>query len=91
MNWSVTPTLGNGRSFALGGLLLLVAAAWAGSFAGPFIFDDIAAIRENPTIHAWWRIDAVLAPPVGLSVSGRPVANASLAISYALSGEQPWG
>jgi len=91
MNWSVTPTLGNGRSFALGGLLLLVAAAWAGSFAGPFTFDDIAAIRENPTIHAGWRIDAVLAPPVGLSVSGRPVANASLAISCALSGEQPWG
>ena len=91
MNRSATPPLGNGRvlALALGGLL--VVAAWAGSFGGPFVFDDIAAVRENPTLRAGWKLGEVLAPPAGLSVSGRPVANASLALSYALSGEQPWG
>ena len=91
MNRSATPPLGNSRglALALGGLLLVM--AWAGSFGAPFVFDDIAAVRENPTLRAWGKLGEVLAPPAGLSVSGRPVANASLAFSYALSGEQPWG
>ena len=91
MNRSATPPLGNrrGLALALGGLLVVM--AWAGSFGAPFVFDDIAAVRENPTLRAWGKLGEVLAPPAGLSVSGRPVANASLAFSYALSGEQPWG
>ena len=91
MNRSATPSLGNrrGLALALGGLLVVM--AWAGSFGAPFVFDDIAAVRENPTLRAWGKLGEVLAPPAGLSVSGRPVANASLAFSYTLSGEQPWG
>ncbi len=91
MNRSATPPLGNrrGLALALGGLLVVM--AWAGSFGAPFVFDDIAAVRENPTLRAWGKLGEVLAPPAGLSVSGRPVANASLAFSYTLSGEQPWG
>ena len=91
MNRSATPPLGNrrGLALALGGLLVVM--AWAGSFGAPFVFDDIAAVRENPTLRAWGKLGEVLAPQAGLSVSGRPVANASLAFSYALSGEQPWG
>jgi Tfp pilus assembly protein PilF len=91
MNRTVTSPLGHRRGFVLtlGGLL--VVAAWAGSFGGPFVFDDIAAVRENLTLRDWWKFSELLAPPAGLSVSGRPVANASLAVSYALSGEQPWG
>jgi len=91
MNRSATPPFANrrGLALALGGLLVVM--AWAASFDAPFVFDDIAAVRENPTLRAWWKLGEVLAPPAGLSVSGRPVANASLAISYALSGEQPWG
>ncbi len=91
MNRSATPPLGNGPILALALGSLLVVAAWAGSFGGPFVFDDIAAVRENSTLRTWWKLGEVLAPPAGLSVSGRPVANASLALSYALSGEQPWG
>ena len=91
MNRSATPPLANrrGLALALGGLLVVM--AWAGSFGAPFVFDDIAAVWENPTLRVWWKLGEVLAPPAGLSVSGRPVANASLAISYALSGKQPWG
>ena len=91
MNRSATPPFANRRGLALAHGGLLVVMAWAGSFGAPFVFDDIAAVRENPTLRAWWKLGEVLAPPAGLSVSGRPVANASLAISYALSGEQPWG
>lgn len=72
-------------------LVAVVLGAWSGSFSGPFVFDDIAAVRENPSIRAWWKLGDVLTPPAGLSVSGRPVVNASLAVSYALSGERPWG
>ena len=72
-------------------IALLAMAAYARSFQAPFIFDDIAAVRENPSIRAWWDFARVFSPPVGLSVSGRPVVNFSLALSYALSGEQSWG
>ena len=91
MNRSATPPFGNRHRLALvlGGLLVVL--AWAGSFGGPFVFDDIAAVRANPTLRAGWKLREVLTPPAGLSVSGRPVANASLALSYALSGERPWG
>ena len=75
----------------LGLLAVAALAAYAGSFSGPFVFDDIAAVRENPSIRAWWDFGKVFSPPDGLSVSGRPVANFSLAISHALSGERPWG
>jgi hypothetical protein len=63
MNRSATPPLGNGRGLALALGGLLVVAAWAGSFGGPFVFDDIAAVRENPTLRAGWKLGEVLAPP----------------------------
>jgi tetratricopeptide (TPR) repeat protein len=62
-------------------------AAYANSFSGPFIFDDVDAILNNETIRhwstAWW-------PPVGPTVSGRPVLNLSLALNYAISGTAVW-
>ena len=78
------------RAWGLG-LALVVMAAWSGSWTVPFVFDDIAAVRGNQTLRELWNLPAIFSPPSGLSVSGRPVVNASLAVSYALSGEQPWG
>ncbi len=64
-------------------------AAYANSFGGAWIFDDFAAIVNNPTIRDW---RTMFTPPAGgLTVSGRPLLNASFALSYALSGAAPWG
>lgn len=69
-------------------LLFLAAAAllaYHNSFAAPFLFDDDSSIRDNPTIRslgqAWW-------PPRenGVTVSGRPLLNFTLALNYAVGG-----
>ena len=71
--------------------LVVVAAgllAYHNSFTGPFIFDDLPSIPENPTIRHLWPIWQPLSPPQtgGITVEGRPVINLSLAINYALGG-----
>jgi tetratricopeptide (TPR) repeat protein len=67
--------------------VLLAAAAYGNSLAGPFIFDDEPSIIENPTIRRLWPIGPVLNPPPhSLTVVGRPLANFTLAINYALGG-----
>ncbi len=70
---------------------LLVGAgllAYANSFRGPFVFDDVPSIVDNPTIRQLWPPGGALAPPTegGDTVSGRPVLNLSLALNFALSG-----
>ena len=74
---------------------LLVAAAalcYWNSLQVPFLFDDIPSIVDNPTIRHLWPMGEALSPPreFGLTVSGRPVLNLTLAINYALSGEAVW-
>src|SRR5581483_554555 len=66
-------------------------AVYLNSFTVPFLFDDPSSIADNPTIRHLWRFSRVLAPPHGgLTVSGRPVLNLSLAINYAVSGTNVW-
>ena len=77
-----------------GGILVLATfAAYQNSFGGPFVFDDGPAIAENPSIRRLWPLSGVLAPGLdgGLTVSGRPLVNVSLAINYALGGDTVWG
>ena len=47
--------------------------AYANTVSAPFIFDDIAAIVENPTIRDLSSLRSVLTPPSadGVTVSGR--------------------
>lgn len=77
-----------------GGVLVLATiAAYQHSFSGPFVFDDVPAIAENPSIRRLWPLATVLSPGLdgGLTVSGRPLVNLSLAINYALGGERVSG
>src|SRR5882757_9174971 len=74
-----------GASLVCAGLM-----AYQNSFSGPFVFDDLPAIADNPTIERLWSPMA-WSPPVHSTVSGRPVVNFSLAISHALSGSNVWG
>jgi protein O-mannosyl-transferase len=66
-------------------VLLLAAGLFAyhNSFHGPFVFDDVFAIEDNASIRQLWR---ALSPPDDTPLTGRPVANFSLAVNYALNG-----
>jgi len=69
------------------GVLLICAvfAAYQNSLTGPFLFDDIPGIAENPTIRG--PLSASLHPPGGGNpVAGRPVANLSFALNHAAGG-----
>ena len=73
-------------------LVLATAAAYHNSLDGPFIFDDLVCIPQNPTICHLWPMTQAMSPPAnGITVSGRPVLNLSLAINYALGEEQVRG
>ena len=68
--------------------LIVVAGVltYANSTTGPFIYDDLTAIRQNDTIRNIWPISRPLSPPRETPVAGRPIVNLSLAINYALGG-----
>lgn len=60
-------------------------AAYANSFSGPFLFDDISGIRRNTAIRTLW-------PPWSWLTSGtRPVANFTFALNHAAGGYDPRG
>lgn len=72
-------------------ILLSGGLAYHNSLGGPFVFDDVDSIADNPTIRRLWPLGPVLAPPAGgLTVDGRPVLNLTLACNYAISGTQVW-
>jgi Flp pilus assembly protein TadD len=61
--------------------------AYANSLSVPFHYDDSIGIVENSQIRRLWPITVPLSPPSeGQPVSGRPVANLSLAVNYAIGG-----
>ncbi len=78
---------------AAGSLVLVALAAYHNSFTGPFVFDDLPGIVENPSIRPGWSLGGVLAPGLdgGLTVSGRPLVNLSLALNQSLGGESVRG
>ena len=65
-------------------LVLVSLAAYAGSFRGPFLYDDRGSVVNNPTIRQWSTAFQPLA--TGWPVSGRPVLNATFAANYAFGG-----
>ncbi len=72
-------------------IALAVAAAYANSLSAPFVFDDGPSILDNPTLRHLWPIASALSPPAGgVTVSGRPVLNLSLALNHAVSGTSVW-
>ena len=64
-------------------LIVAAVAVYSNSFAGALIGDDDAAIAKNESIRA---IGTALAPPADTTVAGRPVANLTFAINYAIAG-----
>jgi tetratricopeptide (TPR) repeat protein len=71
-------------------LVVGVTLAYWNSLEAPFLFDDTGAVLHNPTIRRLASL-AVLNPPAdGSTTTGRPVANLSFAINYAISDETVW-
>jgi tetratricopeptide (TPR) repeat protein len=71
-------------------IVLAGAAAYANSFSGPFIFDDLPSVPDNQSIRhlatAFWPDHGS-----GQTVEGRPVLNLSFALNYAFGRTHVWG
>ena len=73
-------------------LTLGIAAVYANSWRGVWVFDDQQSIGDNPTIRHLCALGTVLSPPgEGATVQGRPILNLSFAVNYALGGLNPLG
>jgi len=71
-------------------ILAAIGLAYGGVFGVPLLFDDELTIVENPSIRSLWHIGDALSPPASSGTGGRPLANLSFAVSYAISGLDPW-
>ncbi len=71
-------------------ILAAVLLAYGNSFSGPFIFDDLPWIPENPHIRHLLPLWDALQAPHGGAGTGRPLVCLTLALNYALSGLDPW-
>lgn len=83
---SLRPAPNSSRAgiFIAAALLIAAAlAAWANSFRGPFIFDDLPAIVENATIRTLALSSALAPPHTGQPANGRPLVNLSFALNWA--------
>lgn len=84
------PGAGERWSIRAAGAALVAAAVtvYWNSRHGPFVFDDVASILENPTIRSLWPLSGPLSPPAegGYTVSGRPLVNLTLALNWAWGG-----
>lgn len=69
---------------AVAGLL-----AYANALGHPFVFDDAGSVVNNATIRSIG--SSLLGGPVQSTTAGRPLANVTLAMNYALGGLSPWG
>ncbi len=67
-------------------LATAVILAYWNSRGAPFLFDDIIAVTDNPTIRDFRT--ALTPPENGGTTTGRPLLNLTLAVNYALSGNQ---
>jgi hypothetical protein len=73
--------------------LLIIGAGglvYLNSFSVPLIFDDHAAIRDNPAIRQLWPLHKTVWSPPQTTAAGRPVLSLSLALNYAISGLEVW-
>jgi tetratricopeptide (TPR) repeat protein len=71
---------------ALIGLLLVgcACALYAGALSTPFLFDDNAAIVQNPQVRKLWPLSEAMTAAADLPTSNRPLAALSFSVNYAL-------
>ena len=81
------------RLGAVGLVIVAVVIAYAGSLRNPFVFDDIASITANPTVHHLFPLWKTLysPPDAAATTAGRPLLSLSFALNYAIGGESVVG
>ncbi len=72
-------------------LVIVGVVAYSNSFSGPFIFDDVPNIVENPNIRQLWPLTTSMAAPVKSGLAGRPILSFSFALNYAFGEYRVWG
>lgn len=78
-------------AWAVALIALATVAAYITSLSGALQYDDRASITENESIRRLWPVHEAFLPPAKSGTGGRPVANFTFALSYAMSGLQAWG
>jgi tetratricopeptide (TPR) repeat protein len=72
------------------GIVLATAAAYSGTLSAPLIYDDHLWITWNPWIQNLGNLRNIVSPAPDSVVFGRPVLSLSLALNYAVSGNNSW-
>jgi tetratricopeptide (TPR) repeat protein len=70
------------------GLLLL--GCYGGTVEAPLLLDDEFTLVRNRSVHRLGDVTAVLRPPADAPTGGRPLSNLTFALTYAVSGREPW-
>jgi tetratricopeptide (TPR) repeat protein len=87
--------LGGWQTWLAAGVLAAAGlTAYANSFRGAFVYDDLDSIADNPFIHTLWPLSEAMSLPMindGATVSRRPLLSLSFALNYQLFGGEPWG
>jgi Flp pilus assembly protein TadD len=71
-------------------IALLALVAYHNTFSSPLLLDDYGSIDQNRTIRDLGNLTTVFSPPPGLTVTGRPILNFSLAVNFAISRKAVW-
>src|SRR5688572_25805427 len=69
-------------AFAL--LLVIGLASYVTSFRGVFVYDDLAAIVQNPHVRT---LSRSLSSPSDTTLAGRPIASLTFGLNYALAAD----
>ncbi len=87
MTLNAPPRKSRRFAFAVALLVVITVVAFAPAYRGPQVYDDPQyTIQNNPTITQLWPPSvAPLSPPKDRTVSGRPIANYSFALNYAIN------
>ncbi|MEO6246922.1 MAG: hypothetical protein ABIQ12_15960, partial [Opitutaceae bacterium] len=74
-------------------IVAAVCAACHNSLGGPFVFDDVPSILENPAVRGWAALGESLrlGAEGGLTTSGRPVVALSFALNHTIGGDHVAG
>lgn len=79
-----------GAALVVGVLVLLLLWSYGGTGEVPLLLDDEFTLVRNRSVHRIGDMAAVLRPPVDAPTGGRPLANLTFALTYALGGPEPW-
>jgi tetratricopeptide (TPR) repeat protein len=79
---------------AAGVLAAAGVTAYANSFRGVFVYDDLDSIADNPCIRTLWPLSEAMSLPLingDQTVARRPLLSLSFALNRRLLSPEPWG